>query len=115
MQRIMSFLVGADGTLLASCPPGDRDNVATIGWLLIGVWIWQVIVLSVALHVGLAPDGAIRPAYVALAVLVATLVRSCSIPTSCAPPGCPPARSSWPAADCSCPSPGGRGSRMRSS
>lgn len=74
MQRLMSFLVGADGNLLARCPPGDRDNVATIGWLLLGVWVWQVIVLSVALHVGLAPDGAIQPAYVGLAMLVATLV-----------------------------------------
>lgn len=74
MLALLRFLVGVDRDLLAHCPKRDRDNVYTIGWLLIGVWLWQLVVLSVALHVGLARPGEILPSFVALAALVATLV-----------------------------------------
>lgn len=73
-SRFINFLVGVDPELLARCPARDRGNVLTIGYLLIGVWIWQVVVISVALHVGLARPGEYRAEFIALAALVATLV-----------------------------------------
>ena len=71
--RLICFLVGIDREMLPRCPPRDRGNILTIGWL-IGVWAWQLIIISVALHVGLAQPGEYRPELVGLAALVATLV-----------------------------------------
>ena len=72
--RFIYFLVGVDTEILARCPQRDRGNILTIGYLLIGVWFWQLIVVSVALHVGLAQPGEFRAEFVGLAALVATLV-----------------------------------------
>lgn len=72
--RFIYFLVGVDTEILARCPQRDRGNILTIGYMLIGVWFWQLIVVSVALHVGLAQPGELRWEFVGLAALVATLV-----------------------------------------
>lgn len=72
--RFQIWLTGTDPVLLARCPARDIGNVKTIAWLMMGVWIWQTTMFALVAHMMLARAGDIRPALIATAMLIATLI-----------------------------------------
>jgi hypothetical protein len=72
--RFQMRLVGVDAKEMEGCPQRDIDMVTTLFWVMAGVWLWQSIVFSLTLHMVLASPSEWRPALIAVALLLATII-----------------------------------------
>ena len=73
-MRFKCRATGTDHLLLSSCPPRDFDIVTIIFWLQAGVWIWQLLLFALILHMMMARHGEVRPELIGVATLLATLI-----------------------------------------
>src|ERR1700687_82108 len=72
--RFLCWLVGVDSDLLAQCPRRDLDAVRTLAGIMIGVWVFQSALFTLAARIALARDDEFRPELMAAGMLLATLI-----------------------------------------